>query len=99
MGKFTARTFIHDQMSKVPPVLTADLKGKSVMVTGANTGIGLEAVKHFAKMAPARLILACRNEQKGQHAASSEFFSTCDNCARADANAFFSRREGDWLFA
>jgi len=47
-----------------------NLSGKSVIVVGANTGIGFEAVKHFAKMKPARLILACRNEKKGQDAAA-----------------------------
>ena len=54
-------------------MLTADLKGKSVMVTGANTGLGFETAKHFARMKPARLILACRNEQKGLNAASCEW--------------------------
>ncbi|KAG6874586.1 hypothetical protein C0993_000280, partial [Termitomyces sp. T159_Od127] len=39
-----------------PPVETADLTGKTVMVIGANVGSGLEATKHFARMNPARLI-------------------------------------------
>ena len=56
----------------VPPVLKADLEGKSVMVTGANTGIGLETAKHFARMGPARLIITCRTEQKGQDAVARE---------------------------
>ncbi len=38
------------------------------MIVGANTGIGLEAAKHFATMNPARLILGCRNEEKGRKA-------------------------------
>ncbi|KAG2147391.1 uncharacterized protein EDB93DRAFT_1226546 [Suillus bovinus] len=57
-----------DQWSVVPPVETADLSGKTVLVVGANVGIGFEASKHFARMQPARLIIACRNEAKGKAA-------------------------------
>ncbi|KAG2139821.1 uncharacterized protein EDB93DRAFT_1090014 [Suillus bovinus] len=58
--------FVIDQWSVVPPVETADLSGKTVLVVGANVGIGLEASKHFARMQPARLIIACRSEAKGK---------------------------------
>ncbi|KZP17994.1 short-chain dehydrogenase [Athelia psychrophila] len=56
---------LYSQFTKVPPVETADLTGRSVLVVGANTGIGLEAAKHFARMNPGRLILGCRNQAKG----------------------------------
>ncbi|KAJ7483211.1 hypothetical protein FB451DRAFT_1438821 [Mycena latifolia] len=39
-----------------------------LLVLGANIGIGLKATKHFAMMNPGRLILACRNQSKGQAA-------------------------------
>ncbi|KAH7927029.1 short-chain dehydrogenase [Leucogyrophana mollusca] len=61
-------TFVYDQWSTVPPVVTADLSGQTVIVVGASTGIGLEATKHFARMKPGRLIAACRNEAKGKSA-------------------------------
>lgn len=48
------------------PVLTADLAGKTIIVTGSNTGIGLETAKHFARMNPAKLICTCRSEEKCQ---------------------------------
>ncbi|KAF5383770.1 hypothetical protein D9615_003778 [Tricholomella constricta] len=68
MGKLTFTGFIRSQWSILPPLVTADLTGKTVMVIGANTGLGFEASKHFASMNPARLILACRNQAKGEAA-------------------------------
>jgi len=60
--------FYIGQWTPVPPVETADLSGKTILIVGANVGIGFEASKHFARMQPARLILACRNESKGKAA-------------------------------
>jgi retinol dehydrogenase 12 len=71
MGKFTPITFVIDQWSRLDPPLYVDLHGKTVIVTGANTGIGFEAAKHFARMKPARLIIACRSEPKGRDALES----------------------------
>ncbi|KAG8215354.1 hypothetical protein J3R82DRAFT_8951 [Butyriboletus roseoflavus] len=68
--KKTYFNFIVDQWSTVPPVESVDLVGKTVMVVGANTGIGFEAAKHFARMNPAKLIVACRSESKGKAAIS-----------------------------
>ncbi|KAI0341936.1 short-chain dehydrogenase [Trametopsis cervina] len=68
MGKLSTLDFLVCQFTRVPPVLTTDLAAKTVVVVGANAGIGLECSKHFAKMRPARLILACRSEQKGRQA-------------------------------
>ncbi|KAJ7249517.1 short-chain dehydrogenase [Mycena haematopus] len=66
--RFSFRSFVAEQWSKQPPVLKADLTGRTVIVLGANTGIGFEATKHFATMNPGRLILACRSQSKGQAA-------------------------------
>ena len=72
MVKFTFSNFVADQWTKLPPPLQSDLTNKTVMVTGANTGIGLEAAKIFANQCPKRLIIACRNEKKGNEAIASE---------------------------
>ncbi|KAJ2933351.1 hypothetical protein H1R20_g3738, partial [Candolleomyces eurysporus] len=66
--KKTILSFIQDQRFKIPPVIQVDLKGQTVIVVGANTGLGFETAKHFSRMGPAKLILACRNEEKGRAA-------------------------------
>ncbi|KAJ7286170.1 hypothetical protein C8J57DRAFT_1461364 [Mycena rebaudengoi] len=60
--------FLKAQLTKQPPVVNADLTSKTVMVVGANTGLGFEATKHFATMNPGRVILACRSQSRGQAA-------------------------------
>jgi retinol dehydrogenase 12 len=50
------------------PMTTVDLQGRVVVITGANIGIGFEAASAFYKMNPARLIIACRNMEKGERA-------------------------------
>ena len=44
------------------------LDGKTVIITGANTGIGLETAVDLAKR-NARVILACRSVERGEKAA------------------------------
>lgn len=38
-----------------------NLQGKTIVITGANSGLGLASAKSIAKMNPSKLILACRN--------------------------------------
>nr|POF15594.1 short chain dehydrogenase sol3 [Quercus suber] len=42
--------------------------GKTVIVTGANTGLGKEAVRHFVGLGAAKVIIACRSTSKGEDA-------------------------------
>ena len=64
--------FLREQLATVPPVEHEDLSGKTVVVIGANVGLGFEAAKHFAKMNPDRIILGCRSKERGEAAATSE---------------------------
>jgi NAD(P)-dependent dehydrogenase (short-subunit alcohol dehydrogenase family) len=49
------------------PLLDLDLAGKSFVVTGGNSGIGLVTVKQLAKQG-ARVVLACRRPDEGRRA-------------------------------
>jgi NAD(P)-dependent dehydrogenase (short-subunit alcohol dehydrogenase family) len=66
MAKLTLADMIEMQKKPVGSVVKTDLSGKSVLITGANSGIGFEAAKHFASMNPARLIIVCRSQEKGE---------------------------------
>ena len=46
-----------------------DLTGKRIVITGANSGLGLEATRHLVSK-NAAVVMACRNTQKGEEAAA-----------------------------
>jgi NAD(P)-dependent dehydrogenase (short-subunit alcohol dehydrogenase family) len=48
---------------------TASFKGKTVIVTGSNVGLGLEASRWIVRLGASQVILACRNVEKGKAAA------------------------------
>lgn len=74
MGRLSISDFFHSQFTPVP-LINADLAGQTVIVTGANAGLGFAAAKQFAKMNPARLIFACRNRKKAEDAIESEYLA------------------------
>jgi len=70
MAPKTLLSALRAQFLKIPDY-EADLTDKTVVVVGANVGLGYEAAKKFAKMNPKKLILACRSQVKGDAAAKS----------------------------
>lgn len=66
-----AQVFWGQLTATVPPVVEKNLEGQTVVVTGANVGLGFEAAKHFARMNPGKLIIACRDQQRGNAALQS----------------------------
>ena len=51
-----------------PPMPTADFTGHTIIVTGTNTGLGKEAVKHFVRCGAERVVATVRSSIKGKEA-------------------------------
>ena len=60
------KTFLYSQLFGTPVYPTASFAGQTVVVTGSNVGLGLEAARHFYRLGAAKLILAVRTISKGQ---------------------------------
>ncbi|KAI1095722.1 retinol dehydrogenase 12 [Rostrohypoxylon terebratum] len=70
----TQLAFMKRQLFVKPPVATrreVDLYGKTAIVTGSNTGIGLECARQLLELGLSRLILAVRSQPKGENAKKS----------------------------
>ena len=85
--KYPITTFLHDQFMKLPSIesMRTDFSGKTVIVTGSNTGLGLECARHIARMMgdgpdAGRLILACRNITKAGVALNCMWFISHCSC-------------------
>lgn len=58
------------------PYPTKKFTGQTVIVTGSNVGLGLEAARHFVRLDAAKVIIAVRAISKGEEAARSIAEST-----------------------
>ncbi|KAG9231665.1 hypothetical protein BJ875DRAFT_382479 [Amylocarpus encephaloides] len=67
----TFRAFLYRQLFVTPALPhDVDLTGKTAVVTGSNTGIGLECARQLLDLGLGKLIIAVRDEAKGQAARS-----------------------------
>lgn len=56
----------------IPPTPTGtNLSGQTIIITGANTGLGYESARQFLTLGASRVILACRSLTRGSAAATS----------------------------
>ena len=58
----------YSQYFKTPPYPENSYEGKTVIVTGSNIGLGLEAARHITRLGVQRVILAVRSIEKGEQA-------------------------------
>lgn len=63
--------FIRDHLFTTLPYPQEFAACQKVTVTGANVGSGLEAARHSARQRAAKVILAVRDQQKGEAAKRS----------------------------
>ena len=83
------------KLKSVKCTSTNRMEGLTTIVTGANTGIGYETAKDFAKRG-ARVILACRDMEKATQARETIIETTGNNniiCMKLDLASFSSIRE------
>jgi NAD(P)-dependent dehydrogenase (short-subunit alcohol dehydrogenase family) len=63
------------QHTTKPPIPNVSFAGQTVIITGANTGLGFEAAKTIARLGAEKLIIAVRSLEKGE-AAKKEIETT-----------------------
>ena len=63
--------FFYSQFFVTPPYPTQDLINQTIVVTGSNAGLGLEAARHFTRLNAEKVILAVRTQSKGEEAKKS----------------------------
>ena len=61
-------SFVYQQLLYKPAYPTGDLSGQTIIVTGSNVGLGLDAARHFTRLNAAKVVLAVRTESKGEEA-------------------------------
>jgi NAD(P)-dependent dehydrogenase (short-subunit alcohol dehydrogenase family) len=63
-----ALRFLYSQLFLNLPVPAESYTGKTIIITGSNTGLGLEAARHFTRLGASTVVLAVRSLSKGDSA-------------------------------
>jgi NAD(P)-dependent dehydrogenase (short-subunit alcohol dehydrogenase family) len=70
------RKLLYSQLFERIPAPTGNFSGQTIIVTGSNTGLGLEAARHLLLLKASKVILAVRCLSKGEAAAEELLKST-----------------------
>ncbi|KAI0477991.1 NAD(P)-binding protein [Xylaria cf. heliscus] len=62
------RHFVYSQLFVTPKPPSHSFTGQTIIVTGSNSGLGLESARYFYELGGAKLILAVRTFSKGEAA-------------------------------
>lgn len=68
MGPRAGLSLLYSQFFVNLPTPTHSFASQTIIVTGANTGLGREAANHFVRLGASKVILAVRNILKGNEA-------------------------------
>ena len=63
--------YLYSQLIFTPAYPKTKFTGQVIIVTGSNTGLGLEAARHFVRLDAKKVILAVRTIEKGEAAKDS----------------------------
>ncbi|KAL8640152.1 MAG: hypothetical protein Q9226_008779 [Calogaya cf. arnoldii] len=69
-------SFLYSQLFITPPIPHTTFTSQTIIITGSNTGLGLEAARHITRLGASKVILAVRNTEKGLAAKRSILAST-----------------------
>lgn len=65
----TVSTILSNTFVTLPvPTADASIQQQTFIVSGANTGLGLESCRHLSRLGAGKLIMACRTPSKGEAA-------------------------------
>lgn len=68
---------LYSQLFVTIPEQTTGFAGQTIIVTGSNTGLGLEAARHLVRLNASKVILAVRTLSKGE-AAAADIVKSCN---------------------
>ncbi|KAL4879251.1 hypothetical protein BJY04DRAFT_220368 [Aspergillus karnatakaensis] len=76
----TFSDFLYTQLILKIPIPATSFASKTVIITGANSGLGKETAKHIVRLGATKVILGCRTLSKGE--AAKEELDSALNCPK-----------------